>query len=78
MFVRETEAEIVAAGSRGLRNEPVDAWRAGNLVGTPDQVAEKIRSYVALGCTGFIPWNADYPDTQTLELVATHVIPEFR
>jgi F420-dependent oxidoreductase-like protein len=78
VFVRETEAEIVAAGSRGLRNEPFDAWRAGNLVGTPDQVAEKIRSYVALGCTGFIPWNADYPDTQTLELVAKYVIPEFR
>ena len=78
VFVRETEAEVVAAGSRGLRNEPFDAWRAGNLVGTPDQVVEKIRSYVALGCTGFIPWNADYPDTQTLEVVATHVIPEFR
>ena len=78
VFVRETEAEIVAAGSRSLRNEPFDAWRAGNLVGTPDEVAEKIRSYVALGCTGFIPWNADYPDTQTLELVARHVIPEFR
>jgi F420-dependent oxidoreductase-like protein len=78
VFVRETEAEIVAAGSRSLRNEPFDAWRAGNLVGTPDQVAEKIRSYVALGCTGFIPWNADYPDSQTLELMANHVIPEFR
>ena len=78
VFVRETEAEIVAAGSRSLRNEPFDAWRAGNLVGTPDEVAEKIRNYVALGCTGFIPWNADYPDTQTLERVARNVIPEFR
>ncbi|HEY5873955.1 MAG TPA: LLM class F420-dependent oxidoreductase [Ilumatobacteraceae bacterium] len=78
VFVRETEAEIVAAGSLSVRSEPFDTWRAGNLVGTPEQVAEKIRSYVALGCTGFIPWNVDYPDLQTLELVAKHVIPEFR
>ena len=28
---------------------------AGNLVGTPEQVAEKIKTYVDLGCTGFVP-----------------------
>jgi alkanesulfonate monooxygenase SsuD/methylene tetrahydromethanopterin reductase-like flavin-dependent oxidoreductase (luciferase family) len=47
-------------------------------VGTPEQVAHKIREYVDLGCTGFIPWCSDYPDTETLELLATEVIPEFR
>ncbi|MGD9704325.1 MAG: LLM class F420-dependent oxidoreductase [Acidimicrobiia bacterium] len=78
VFIRETEAEIVEAGSRSLWGEAVGSWRAGNLVGTPEQVAEKIRTYRSLGCTGFIPWNADYPDTQTLELFATKVIPEFR
>ena len=78
VFIRATEAEIVKAGTRSLWNEPFDSWRAGNLVGTPEQVAEKIETYRALGCSGFIPWNADYPDTQTLELFATEVIPEFR
>ena len=29
------EAEVEAAGSRSLWGEPVDSWRAGNLVGTP-------------------------------------------
>jgi F420-dependent oxidoreductase-like protein len=78
VFVRETEAEVVAAGSRSLWGEPVESWRSGNLVGTPEQVAEKIQTYVDLGCTGFIPWCADYPDTTSLELLATKVMPEFR
>ena len=67
-----------AAGSRSLWGEPVESWRAGNLVGTPEQVSEKIQAYVDLGCTGFVPWCADYPDTETLELFAGKVIPEFR
>ena len=78
VFIRATEAEIVEAGTRSLWNEPFDSWRAGNLVGTPEQVAEKIETYRALGCSGFIPWNADYPETQTLEMFATEVIPRFR
>ncbi len=78
VFIRSTEAEVEAAGSRSLWGEPVDTWRAGNLVGTPEQVSEKIQTYVALGCGGFIPWCADYPDTETLTLLATEVIPNFR
>ncbi|MEI7548421.1 MAG: LLM class flavin-dependent oxidoreductase, partial [Actinomycetota bacterium] len=78
VFIRETEAEIVAAGSRSTWREAIDSWRAGNLVGTPEQVAEKVQQYIDLGCTGFIPWCSDYPSTQTLELFATKVIPNFR
>ena len=78
LFIRETEAEIVAAGSKSLVAEPFDSWRAGNLVGTPEQVSEKIASYIALGCRGFIPWCSDYPDTTSMELLATQVMPNFR
>jgi len=78
VFVRETEAEIEAAGSRSFWGEPVASWREGNLVGTPEQVCEKIRTYLELGCTGFVPWCSDYPDTETLRLFAERVIPEFR
>ncbi len=78
VFIRRTAAEVAAAGSRSFWGEPQDSWTAGNLVGTPEQVAHKIREYVDLGCTGFIPWCSDYPDTETLELLATEVIPEFR
>jgi alkanesulfonate monooxygenase SsuD/methylene tetrahydromethanopterin reductase-like flavin-dependent oxidoreductase (luciferase family) len=40
------------------------------LVGTPDQVSEKIAQYVSMGCVGFVPWCADYPETTTLDLFA--------
>jgi alkanesulfonate monooxygenase SsuD/methylene tetrahydromethanopterin reductase-like flavin-dependent oxidoreductase (luciferase family) len=70
VFIRETEQEVLDAGSRSFWGEPAESWRAGNLVGTPEQVAEKIRAYVDLGCTGFYPWCSDYPDTETLRLFA--------
>jgi F420-dependent oxidoreductase-like protein len=78
VFVRSTEVEVVEAGSRSRWGEPAERWRAGNLVGTPEQVCEKIQTYLDLGCRGFVPWCSDYPDTQTLELFAREVIPNFR
>ena len=67
-----------AAGSRSFWGEPVESWTAGNLVGTPDQVAERINAYRELGCSGIVPWCSDYPDTETLTLLAQKVIPQFR
>jgi F420-dependent oxidoreductase-like protein len=78
VFVRETEAEVAAAGSRSFWGEPVESWTAGNLVGTPEQVAERIATYRDLGCGGIVPWVSDYPDTETLRLFAEKVMPEFR
>jgi F420-dependent oxidoreductase-like protein len=78
VFIRATEAEVVAAGSRSLWSEPFDSWRAGNLVGTPEQVADKVQAYRELGCGGIVPWCADYPDTTSLELLANEVMPAFR
>jgi alkanesulfonate monooxygenase SsuD/methylene tetrahydromethanopterin reductase-like flavin-dependent oxidoreductase (luciferase family) len=76
LFVRRNESEIDR--TRSLWGEPLEAWRGGNLVGTPEQVCEKIAAYRSLGCQGFIPWCADYPDTESMELFATEVIPNFR
>ena len=78
LLVRETEAELKALGSLSMRNESFESWQASNLVGTPDQVSEKIAAYQALGCSGFIPWCSDYPDTTSMELLATEVMPNFR
>jgi F420-dependent oxidoreductase-like protein len=78
VFLRESEAEVVEGGTRSLWGEPFDSWREGNLVGTPEQVCEKMQRYVDLGCRGFTPWCSDYPDTTTLELFATTVMPAFR
>jgi F420-dependent oxidoreductase-like protein len=76
--IRETEAELRAMGSRSLWQQPYDDWAASNLVGTPEQVSEKVQAFVDLDCRGFIPWTADYPDDTTLRLFAEKVIPNFR
>ena len=78
VFIRETEKEILEAGTRSLWGEPLETWRSKALVGTPEQVSEKIQKYLDAGCTGFVPWCPDYPNTETLELFARHVMPNFR
>ena len=78
IFIRETEAEVRAAGSRSFWGAPLEAWTADNIVGTPEQVAEKIQQYIDIGCTGFYPWCSDYPETETLRLFAEKVVPHFR
>jgi F420-dependent oxidoreductase-like protein len=81
VMVRESEDEIqalVAAGKASRWGEPYESWSAGNLVGTPEQVCEKIRTYVDLGCSYFVPWCSDYPDETTLRLFADKVMPEFK
>ena len=78
MCIRSTEAELRALGNRGLWGSSFDQWQATALVGTPDQICEKVQAYVDLGCTGFIPWCSDYPDTESMDLFAREVMPNFR
>ena len=78
VFIRESENEIVEGGTRSFFGEPFDSWSTGNLVGTPEQVAERVQTYIELGCTGFYPWCSDYPETESLRLFAEKVAPEVR
>jgi len=78
IFIRETEEELRAAGSKSLWGLPFDEWVEGSLVGTPEQVVERIQAYIDLGCTGFYPWCSDYPDTETVRLLAEKVVPALR
>jgi F420-dependent oxidoreductase-like protein len=78
VLIRDTEAEVLAAAKAAQRFEPVESWMTGNLVGTPEQVAEKVRQYADLGCTGFYPWDSDLPGSETMVRFAEHVIPAFR
>lgn len=77
VFMRESEREVEQEGSRSLWGHPLEQWRATSLVGTPEQVSEKVARYVNMGCVGFVPWCADYPDTTTLDLFAG-VAKQFR
>ncbi len=76
-FLRSTEAEI-GTESRSFWGEPFESWSEGNLVGTPEQVCERLATYQAEGLGGIVPWVADLPGTETLTLMAEHVLPEFR
>ena len=78
VFIRPTEDDVSSSGSRSQWGEPAASWRAGNLVGTPEQVSEKLQAYVDLGLAGVMPWCSDYPDTTTMELFARDVMPNFR
>jgi F420-dependent oxidoreductase-like protein len=78
LFVRETEAELAEADPQSQWGEPFDSWKAGNLVGTPEQVAEKLRTYQDLGVGGVVAWCRDYPDDTSLRLFAEKVMPELR
>ena len=78
MCIRSTEAELRALGNRSLWGSSFEQWQATALVGTPEQVSEKVQTYVDLGCTGFIPWCSDYPDTESMDLFASEVMPNFR
>ena len=77
LFIRETEAEI-GTETRSFWGEPFESWRGGNLVGTPEQICEKLAAYRDLGCGGVVPWVADFPGTESVRLFAEKVIPEFR
>jgi F420-dependent oxidoreductase-like protein len=78
VFLRSTEAEIEREGSRSFWGEPFESWREGNLVGTPEQVAEKLAAYRDLGCGGVVMWCSDLPEHETLERFASEVVPQLR
>ena len=55
-----------------------EEWRSLNFVGTPEQVVEKMQTYIDLGCTAFYPCCSDYPETESVRLLAEKVMPEIR
>jgi F420-dependent oxidoreductase-like protein len=66
IFIRETEKELAQAGTRSLTGEAVETWSANHFVGTVEQVAEKMQTYINAGCRGFTPWCADFAESETL------------
>lgn len=51
-----------------------DQW----IIGTPDEVAAQVQSYIDLGITHFLLWFMDAPDPAGLELFAREVAPRFQ
>ena len=63
------------AASLRRASTPHDEYVRDNLVGTAEQVAEKVQAFVDAGCREFVLWFRDYPSTESLERFAKEVVP---
>jgi F420-dependent oxidoreductase-like protein len=52
-----------------------DEYVRDNLVGTAEQVIERVQAFVDAGCREFVLWFRDYPADESLERFAREVIP---
>ena len=77
IVIRSNERELKEAQELGIRRESFESWKAANLVGTPEEIVDKIGVYRSMGCSGFIPWCVDYPERDTLDQFA-QVMNEIR
>jgi len=48
------------------------------LVGTPDEIVDRLRQYQNLGVSHFMLWFLDFPSTRGIELFAEKVLPVVR
>ena len=55
---------------------PHDEYVRDNLVGTAEQVAEKVQGYVDAGCREFVLWFRDDPSSDSLEAFISDVVPK--
>jgi alkanesulfonate monooxygenase SsuD/methylene tetrahydromethanopterin reductase-like flavin-dependent oxidoreductase (luciferase family) len=62
----------------GATNEVPQSVKQMWIIGTPDEVAAQVQSYLDLGISHFLLWFMDAPDVAGLELFARTVAPRFR
>lgn len=74
----EQSLEALVAKHPSIFGAADDQRRASHLIGTVQQVVDKLGKYKDLGCEGVVPWFPDYPGTGSLELFASDVMPAFR
>jgi F420-dependent oxidoreductase-like protein len=55
-----------------------DGYVRDNLVGTAEQVTEKVQAFVDAGCSEFVLWFRDFPSSESLERFAAEVVPQVR
>ena len=53
-----------------------DEYVRDNLVGTAEQVIDKVKGYVEAGCREFVLWFRDYPSSESLERFIGEVAPK--
>jgi F420-dependent oxidoreductase-like protein len=73
----EAGVNALTAKYPSIWGEADDSRRRGHLVGTPQQVVDRIGQYVELGASGFVLWFPGYPSNDSMELFASEVMPHF-
>ena len=62
----------------GTTDEVPESLASTTLVGTPQQVADRVQAYVDLGVSHFLLWFLDAPDEAGLRLFIDQVAPRWR
>ncbi len=77
---QDLDAWLDAPGGGNLwgREDPDGAYVRNNLVGTVDQVAEKVQGFVDAGCREFVLWFRDFPSSESLERFTAEVVPQIQ
>ncbi|MEX2557204.1 MAG: TIGR03560 family F420-dependent LLM class oxidoreductase [Actinomycetota bacterium] len=73
----EADVQRLLTQFPSLWGEAAESRRQGGLIGTAQEVIDKVGTYVELGASGFINWYPDYPATDSVERFATEVMPHF-
>jgi F420-dependent oxidoreductase-like protein len=79
IFDREADlaAWLDSAGGGQLWGRQDDqSYLRDNLVGTVEQVTEKVQAFVDAGCREFVLWFRDAPSSESMERFAAQVVPE--
>lgn len=65
---------FVSGASDNIPSRLAEDW----IIGTPDQVENRLRSYIDAGISHFMIWFMDAPNMAGMELFAAEVVPRFR
>ena len=75
IFVAESQSELNAAVRRWKPEDvSADAFKRLNLVGTPEDLVQRIREYVDLGVERFMLFFGDFPRLEGLRVFARRII----
>ena len=74
----EAELRRMLDAHPSLWGSAEDERLGGHLIGTTQQVIDRVGAYLEAGAGGFVVWCPDFPGTESLERFAAEVIPAFR
>ena len=80
VVIAETEKDVDdrLAGGGSIWGEAPESYRRGHLVGTPEQICERIEAYADLGCRYVVCYFRDLPSTDGMRLFSERVIRNFQ